>query len=239
MDYEELKDFFQDGIVTDLMYAIRHYFIWRTIGENFNEISKVEIRSFNKLMGEIQSSSHDLAIIRLSKIYDNNSNRYQIRSFFEILNLDLSNSRNFPLYTNFYKEFTQINELFPNIVLPEKLNSTVEFFEFFKSIINEDFFRNKVNNIKFIRDKTIAHNEHNVSKYGFKGLKFWDDYSIILDFTKSFIYLFGMTFLGSHYFQFSYERKNEIHYSILMDMYWLVEEIESKVGKDQFVQWWV
>lgn len=239
MDYEELKDFFQDGIVTDLMYAIRHYFIWRTIGENYDQIKSINNDNFDNLLGELQSSAHDLAIIRLSKIFDNRSNKYQIRCITELLEIEPVSTVQFPLRVEYYAEFYQITKLFPKFQPSSVIDSPLEFIELFKGFLENDELKSKINKLKFVRNKTLAHNEHGLSKYNFESDDFWNDYLILLNFVKSFISLFGTLFLQSDYWQFSFTEINEIHFTSFSELYWLIKQLEEKIGKDKIVQWWV
>lgn len=238
MEITELKDFFQDGILTDLMYSIRHYFIWRTIGENYDQITKIENKYFVNFLGELQSNSHDLAIIRLSKIYDRQPKKYQIRSIYGLLDLELFSTVYFPIHTLNHDEFEQILKLVPTYKFPSVINTPLEFSKIFKELLIETQLKIIIDKLKFIRDKTIAHNEHNVTKYGFEANNFWNDYTKLLYFSQSFISLFGNVFLSSHYWQFSYKELNDINFSILADLYWVRQQIEDKIGKINFVQWW-
>jgi hypothetical protein len=45
--------------------------------------------------------------------------------------------------------------------------------------------------------------------------------------------------LQSDYWQFSYTEINEIHFTSFSELYWLIEQLEEKIGKDKIVQWWV
>lgn len=239
MDNKELKEFFEEGIVTDLMYAIRHYYIWRTIGENYDQIIRIKDKYFVDFLGELQSNSHDLAIIRLSKIFDRSSNKFQIRCISEILDLELSSTVYFPIHSLDHIEFSQISNFLATHKFPPIIYTPSEFSEIFKQLLNEHFLKEIIEKLKFIRNKTVAHNEHNIFRHGFEGDNFWGEYTTLLYFTKSFMSLFGNIFLSSHYFQFSYSEMNEIHFSILSDLYWLRNQIENQIGEKKFVQWWV
>jgi hypothetical protein len=56
---------------------------------------------------------------------------------------------------------------------------------------------------------------------------------------KLFVSLFGVTVLGSHYFQFEDLKEGSFHYSVIHQVYWLVEEIEKLIGKENFNYWWI
>lgn len=98
-------------------------------------------------------------------------------------------------------------------------------------------FRQKINGLKKVRDKSIAHNEHAVD---FDDLQtFWADYLDLIRLVKLFISLFGCTILNNSYNQFEDFEKNSIHFSIIIGLNWLVEEIETEIGKEKFRNWWV
>lgn len=121
MDKEEIINFFQGGIVTDLMYATRHYFIWRTIGENHSAIKDVANKNFDSLFGELQASSKELAILSLAKIFDSHNAKYPVRSIHGFLDNDFEATPYFPMFTDDYKEFSILRNNFDVQFIPVEI----------------------------------------------------------------------------------------------------------------------
>lgn len=233
---ENLEEFFQDGIVSDLMHAIRHYVIWRTIGENYLEIQKIKNKNLDKILGQLQSSSHDLAVLHLAKIFDNKDRFYLVRSINELLDYNFQNTSYFPLHTKDYIEFSLISSRLSINDIPRKFENPIELAGYFKIIFNSVRIKSKVEDSKFIRNKFLAHNEHDVD---FSHLNnYWEDFLFLIDFLKIFVSLFGVTILSSDYFQFQDFKEGSLHYSIISDLYWLIEEIQKEIGENNFKTWW-
>jgi hypothetical protein len=237
IDIDELETFFQDGIVNDLMYATRHYIIWRTIGENFSRLKSISNKNKDNLFGHIQSSDQDLAVLSLAKIFDSKDRRHTVRSINEFLDIEFKPTSYFPLDTKDYIEFSLLRSRLNIIDFPLQFETPVQLALFFKGIFNNELIINKIKKIQYVRNKFLAHNEHNVE---FQKLdSFWSDFLDLLDFLKLFVSLFGVTVLGSHYFQFEDFKEGSFHYSVIHQVYWLVEEIEKLIGKENFNYWWI
>ncbi|SMD42188.1 hypothetical protein SAMN00777080_0728 [Aquiflexum balticum DSM 16537] len=231
-----LEDYFQDGIVSDTMLAIHHYVIQRTIGENYIALKNAPNKNLNKLFGQLQASSSDLAIIHLSKVFDKKNKHHLVRSIEELLDYNFQITSYFPLVTNDYIEFSLIKSKLGIEYLPIKFDNPNELAKFFKDIFNSLSIKRKSDDVKFIRNKFLAHNEHEVE---FNHLNnFWEDFLYLIDFLKIFISLFGVTILSASYFQFQDFKQGSLHYSIISDLYWLVEEIQKEIGEENFKFWW-
>jgi hypothetical protein len=236
MNNEELKDFFQEGIVGDLMVATRHYLIFRTIGENYAELIKSSNKNHDKIFGELQSSSADLAVLSLAKIFDARHGKYIVRSINELLSIDFTKNPYFPLYSKDYIEFSIFKSRLKIKGSPDVFENPVDLALYFKNIFLQRELVDKINKVKYLRDKFLAHNEHNA---GYSHLEdFWTDFSYLIDLMKVFVSLFGVTIISSHYFQFEEFKEGSIHYSIIHQNYWLVEELEEIIGKEKFNYWW-
>ncbi len=73
----DLKDVLQEGIASDLFKSQRYYFIYRSIGEHYQFLQKVEDTSEASMLGFLQTSSHDLCILHLAKIFDISEKKYK------------------------------------------------------------------------------------------------------------------------------------------------------------------
>lgn len=236
MTNDELITFFQDGIVNDLMFALRHYFIWRTIGEHTLEIEKLSDKKKISLFYQLQSSSQELAVLNLAKIFDKEYKHFKTRSIYGLLSLQFQKSSYFPVETEAYNEFFYLHSYFGIDEIPLKFDEPAELIEYLVRICFCPPIYQKVKNLKYVRDKFIAHNEHEVKIDGLDF--FWDDFLILTNYIKILVSLFGSTILNTTYFQFEFNKTTPIHYSVVHDLYWLVEEIENEIGKKNVKYWW-
>ena len=235
MNKEEMLNFFQEGIVNDLMFATRHYFIYRTVGENYLALKKYSNKNMDSLFGQLQSSSADLAVLSLAKIYDAN-NYYPVRSISGFLSNEMDSTQYYPFLSKDFSEFTILKDRFNIKSIPQNFELPKNLSKFFKEILSKEPFAKKIKNLKFVRNKYIAHNQNGVN---FNYLNnFWEDFLDLIDFVKRFISLFGLTVFGTEFISFKVSDDEPIHFSITMELYWLVEEIEKAIGTDNFNYWW-
>src|SRR5690606_18444706 len=70
IDKEEICGHLKAGIANDILTAKYHYFIFRTIGENYSELSKVEQNALSKSLGFIQEAAQNSAVLSLARAFD-------------------------------------------------------------------------------------------------------------------------------------------------------------------------
>ncbi|UCS92312.1 hypothetical protein KZP23_16610 [Echinicola marina] len=102
--------------------------------------------------------------------------------------------------------------------------------------MNNKEIRRKIDDLKIIRDKYIAHNEHLSHTYDLNN--FWDDVVLLQDIASLILRLIGRYCLSGEYFQFEKNIPYSIHYSIITECYWLVTLIEKVIGKNKIINWW-
>ncbi|UCS92314.1 hypothetical protein KZP23_16620 [Echinicola marina] len=111
--HEELEKFFQEGLANDLFFSIRHYFIFRTIGEHAYLINEFKDEDNAKILSYLQNSSHELCIISLCKFYDrkNRNNKYQVRCLETLLEMDFCHRKDERVHLTFDDQITQLVEI--------------------------------------------------------------------------------------------------------------------------------
>lgn len=234
---DELIDFFQKGLVSDLMYAIHHYFIWRTVGENSDELKLIGKGNIENLFGTLQSSSHTLAVLSLAKIFDSPSKKYQTNSIYSLLSIEVSEEHFFPMDKFDFDYLNTLSDLLNgSIIVPDIIHSYSELNILMFDILSIPLVKNKIDNVKYIRDKFLAHNEYDADFAHLK--KFWEDFDFLILLLKIFTYLLGLAFSGTHYPSFQNCLPQTIHFTVILNNSWLISELESYIGIGKFKYWW-
>jgi len=234
----EIKDFFEQGLAHDLIMTERHYFVYRTIGEHaplINDAPKSEERS---ILNYMQGPAMDTTIISLSKIYDkkNRNKKYKVRSLESLMDLKDRMNASFPYSLEYFDIFYKLEELAEMPFGRKAISNKNELFDYFKTILESDLVKSKVDHLKIVRDKYIVHNEHLETVPDIPN--FWDEVAFLHDIGKLICAIVGQVFLETEYINLNEVGPNRVHYSIIFDFHWLISLIERVVGKDNMIIWW-
>lgn len=234
----DIKDAIEEGIASDLLKSQRYYFIYRSIGEHYHLLENIKSRPELSMLSFLQASSQDLCVLHLAKIYDKLKTRskYKIRSLHGLLEENFRSESDNIIYLKYLDNLALIQEISGLNLTSEEAISEDQLLEYLKRVLELDLVIAKVNNIKSIRDKYLAHNE-----YGFKGLDynaFWDEVKDLQDIAALYLTIIGNHFLNIEYFQFNEIGRNKVHFVLLSDLWWLYEMLEKIIGKEKLVYWW-
>ena len=115
MASEELSDsqiMLRKGLASDIFWCEIHYFIYRTVGENAVLVNELEDEYKKKQLGYLQSSAHDLVLIKLSHVFDRSSKKYKVRCLNTIIDeCRKIDSVYFPLAIEYYPNLEKISKL--------------------------------------------------------------------------------------------------------------------------------
>src|SRR5690606_7634315 len=233
-----IKDAIEEGIASDLCKSQRYYFIYRSIGEHYHQLEDIASRPELSMLSFLQASSQDLCILHLAKIYDKPKARskYKIRSLHGLLKENFRSESDNIIYLKYFDNLTLIQGISGLHLTSEEAISEDQLLEYLNRVLELDLVISKTNNIKSIRDKHLAHNEH-----GFEGLDlntFWDEVKDLQDIAALYLTIIGNHFLNVDIFQFNEIGSNKVHFSLLSDLWWLYEMLEKVIGKDKLVYWW-
>lgn len=238
---EELSDselFLQNGLATDLIWCEIHYFIFRTLGENYKEVNNLTDENFLRHVAYLQNNSQDLALLNLARIFDRKSNRHNVRCLEVLLDeCEKSGSDHFSIVTlEYYPSIEALERISEMRMEEEFLKSYPAFIEYLRTVLRSEKIKKSLKTIHHVRDKYIAHNEHVVKGENLES--FWDDFAFLMNIAKLYLSIVGPLFFGTVYRHEDEVGLNKIDFNSFNQAYWIVEFLESKVGKEKVVRWW-
>lgn len=228
------------GLAEDLIWCEIHYFVYRTLGENYAQIKNVSNDGFQNHVAYLQGSAHDLMLLHLSRIYDRGSKRYKVRCLDVLLEeCEKLESKHFPIPDDrleYYNSLVNLSKL-SGLNLKSSNHSTNEGFRMYlKEILKSDRVKSAVENLKVVRSKYIAHNEHNPDLSGFN--TFWDDCFFLMGIAKLFLSNIGLLYFNTNYRLEDDVKPNSVDYSTLINVNWLVEYLVKYIPEKELVYWW-
>jgi hypothetical protein len=161
---EELKDILQNGLVSDILTMETAYQLHKEIGINADALNSWENGNFGELFGTIQKALVSEAILAAARIFDKPSAQYPTRCIRRALELMEQGINDLPEIVEFHN--TKLN-LLESGADPEVIKSVDKGKSVFiplyvasiRRILDSDESVEKVEKLKHIRDKRIAHNE--------------------------------------------------------------------------------
>lgn len=195
---EEIENYFKEGIVIPSLNAKKSIFIWQNIANEFKFLSK-QSKEVVDLYGYIQTSSVSNFILNTTKIYDEPSTKYPTRSIKSFLKKIKENTTNFPEIIEIHETKSILKSYGVTSELIESLNSNdhssfpVEFHKYYSEKYST--LNNEIENVKFTRDKIIAHNEAiiEVKNVSLKAVE------KLIDFSLEIVNVFGIAYYATGY----------------------------------------
>ena len=228
------------GLAEDLIWCEIHYFVYRTLGENYAPINEVSDDGFQKHVAYLQGSAHDLMLLHLSRIYDRGSNRYKVRCLDVLVQeCEKLQVKDFPIPDDGledYPSLVNLSKLSGLKLKPTNYSTNEGFRMYLNDILESDRVKNAVKNLKIVRSKFIAHNEHNPDLSGFN--TFWDDCFFLMGIAKLFLSNIGLLYFNTNYRLEDDVKQNKVDLSTLINANWLVEYLEKYISEGKLVHWW-
>jgi hypothetical protein len=161
---EELKDIIKNGMVSDIFRMERAYHLHKAIGKNADILNDHSNGNFGEFFGAVQGAMEFEAVLAVARVYDKPSKRHPTRCMRRALDLMELSADELPEIVEAYN--TQIHlEKFgasPDIIKAVSLGRA-EFIQLYvpyiREILDSDTILSKVERLKDLRDKRIAHNE--------------------------------------------------------------------------------
>lgn len=234
----DLQQFFQDGLGHDIFMAQRHFFVYRTIGEHADLINKADKSNEKSTVNYIQGLVMEQVIISLSKAYDKKSRngKFKVRSLETILDQDFSGYGKFPYSLQYFNSFAKLQELIGIKYPGGEIKTSEEFIGFLKSVLEVPVVKAKIDNLKLVRNKYIAHNEQLDSVPQIA--EFWTEMVFLMDAAKLFIASIGEVYFKTNYFQYETTGFNNVHYTVLIELNWIISLVKKVIGESNFTKWW-
>lgn len=242
---DDFGEYLQKGIASDIFKAQYHYFIFRTIGENHNAITNLCEEQDQKMFGYIQNAANYDSILSLSRVFDRPNRRYNVSCLMSaIKNAEITESLYFPLTLE--EEFedahyphtplVQIAEL-TGIDLDKVLyRNSAELCYYLLMVLDDGSQRSRINQIKTVRDKFIAHNEIQSEILSID--QFWDEYGYLLTLSRLYLSLLGELFANTALDVTGNPLNDGVSFQTMSNANWLFVKLEKLLSKEQIKQWW-
>ena len=159
---EELKDILQNGLVVDILAMETAYQLHKEIGVNADTLNSWENGNFGELFGTIQNALVSEAILAAARIFDKPNPRYPTRCIRRALEIMEQGISDLPEIVESHN--TKLN-LLESGADPQVIESVEkgksEFIPLYVASVRHmlDSDDVKVEKLKHLRDKRIAHNE--------------------------------------------------------------------------------
>lgn len=195
---EKINIYFEVGLVTPAFRAQKNLLTWKEIAN-----AKPKIDQFTylekKLLGEIQKWAQTTFVLYTSKLFDNPKKNFETRNIQSFLSL-IETTEHLKINCEWSRlsalcEELKITSLCEAIVNENEIVFKTELVRFFREKYQNDELQNKIKNVKHMRDKYEAHNEHLVETF----LLELDDVQSLLNYTYELITVFGMAYLNTKY----------------------------------------
>lgn len=222
---EKIKNYFTNGIVVQAFQAERNLVIWNKIG-NKVAVLKTQTKEVQKLFSFIQSSAQTNFILYTAKLFDNPDKNYPTRCMLSFLELIKNNSNSLtqiieiPNTIKLLKEYNCPVELIQAVNANDITLFPLEFYQYYYKKYNSDVIQGKIKEVKYIRDKFIAHNE-NISNSQNLELKIVED---LLSFALEIIAIFGMAYDSTLY---SFNGKSILTDGVNRDVYFIEQSLNN------------
>lgn len=161
---EELKDILQKGLVADILTMETAYQLHKEIGVNADTLNSWENGNFGELFGAIQNALASEAVLAAARIFDKPDTRYPTRCIGRALELMEQGINDLPEIVESHN--TKLN-LLESGADPEVIESVDKGKSVFiplyvasvRRMLDSGEVVKKVEKLKYVRDKRIAHNE--------------------------------------------------------------------------------
>lgn len=222
---EKINDYFTNGIIVQAFQAERNIAIWKAIG-NKVEILKTQTKEVKKLYSFIQISAQTNFILYTAKLFDNPDKNYPTRCILSFLELIKNNSNSLPQIIEvpntikLLKEYDCPAELIQAVNTNDITIFPLEFYQYYYKKYNSDVIQGKIKEVKYIRNKFIAHNENILNSQNLE-LKIVED---LLNFALEIIAIFGIAYDSTLY---SFNGKSILTENVNHDIYFILQELNK------------
>jgi hypothetical protein len=161
---EELKDILQKGLVADILTMETAYLLHKEIGVNADTLNSWENGNFGELFGTIQNALVSEAILAAARIFDKPNARYPTRCIRRALELMEQGVHDLPEIVESHNTKLNLLESGADAEVIESVDQGKSVFiplyvASVRRMLDSDEVVEKVEKLKHVRDKRIAHNE--------------------------------------------------------------------------------
>jgi len=161
---EELRDIIKNGMVSDILRMERAYLLHKAIGINADILNDYSHGNFGEFFGTVQGAMECEAVLAVARVYDRPTKRHPTRCMRRALDLMELSSDELPDIVEEYntqihlEKFGASAEIVKSVSLG-KAEFIRHYVPYIREILNSDRILSKVERLKDLRDKRIAHND--------------------------------------------------------------------------------
>jgi hypothetical protein len=196
---ENIKDVLEVGIVSDLFKAQRSYYVHRMIGKHAKEINKAK-RHQREVFVLLQNLMFSDMTLALTKLFDT-PKKYPTRCILTLIDQLKELSINAPAIIETIQLIDQVRvHEFPDILIQDVNEKnftgfTQHFAWHIESMYYYPGFQKKIEELKTVRDKHIAHNEATEIQHKARYKTFED----LIYYCQSVVSIVGMAYFSTIY----------------------------------------
>lgn len=204
---DELKDLVLHGLVSDIFRMERAYLLLFKIGEQSESLNR---DNFGELFGTFQSALEMEAVLAAARLYDKEDSKYRVRCLREVLNFLERRANELPQLVEPYNTKKALEVVTSDEEILASVDAGTEDFierlvKLYREILDSEDVTEKLDKLKGIRDKRIAHNEA-ATPDG----PTWESLETLIEHAKHFVGIIGWAFFNTAYM-------HDGHYSLSED----------------------
>lgn len=161
---EELNDIIKNGLVSDIFKMERAYYLHKAIGDNADILNESANGNFGELFGAVQGAMESEAVLAVARVYEKPGKRHPTRCIRRALDLMEQNSEELPDIVEAYNTQLHLEGFGASAEVVRSVSlGKAEFIKLYvpyiRDSLNSDEILSKVERLKDLRDKRIAHND--------------------------------------------------------------------------------
>jgi hypothetical protein len=196
---DRLEDILKNGLVADVFRMERAYLLHKAIGERSDTFNSRDFGNFGEFFGTVQQAMEAEAVLAVSRLYDRPHPKYPTRCLWSAIAILEESSEALPEIAEIYHTRQALLHLTDD---PGLLHSVQQgrdaflllFIPAVRAILESADVRNKVEALKYLRDKHLAHNEAAA-----RGGPTWEMLTDLIECAKGFIGVIGWAFYNTVY----------------------------------------
>lgn len=196
----QLEEVIRQGITPDIFRMERAYALFHVIANHANTINQSQGESFGELFGALQEILVNEAISAAARLYDRPSKTFPTRCIRAVLDFLTIQAKDFPIiYDPYNLKLNLISLDVPSelqiLADVEPARFSVALAEHYRSILDGDHVKKILSQVKLIRDKRLAHNEHTSVESDLV----WKELQELMSHAKNLVGLLGWAYFNTAY----------------------------------------
>lgn len=196
----QLEEVIRQGITPDIFRMERAYALFHVIANHANMINQSQGESFGELFRTLQEMLLNEAVSAAARLYDRPDKKFPTRCIRGVLDFLTTQAKDFPAIRDPYNLKRNLISLEASSELQiladaEPARFAVALAEHYGSILDGDHVKKILSQVKLIRDKTLAHNEHT----SFEPDLTWKELRELVSHAQNLVGILGWAYFNTAY----------------------------------------